>query len=1568
MAHALRYFCSWQSERYKHQMRLELWEKDYKGEATAMVLSGEPKLTMEEGDTICGSSLDFGLLSETNGQYLHLYTTDNHKYLIKILRDGAVMWEGYLLPEYYSEAYIAAPYTVSFTATDWLGMLKNVDFPAEDTRVPILQIIKTCLQYTELPLDFACQLDMRVEGINDTTNVLGALYLNPMTFTGYNCYEVLEKILASFNATLRQTGHRWLISSIDDELPLRLISWDSLSYTGDGESNNGEVIGTNFAGTFIDGSMTMAIEPAKKSVDLSQDIFYRESWLKDYDFHSADAWTWPAHSHIFPPGLAYYIKDGVLLEQISVDYLIANRIDSHELLYLSQVINVEGASDDSEYTLGIKFFTPYTGDNMTALLVKIINRSSTSLTQDVAYLSKDGWTNEESYIELNGTSAEPKYISTHTYNRGGRQYLIYDKENWPTTKINFISIPYTGTLEIRIELWSTTCFGGVYLTKTNITKNLTISSSLNPDAAETASSVNLMLCDSPEERNVELGVLNYFSLSDGALTTGKKWYYNGQEYEDFLHAMAYSYSRCYANKRQKLSGALYTDKIYNLCSFTDKWSGKRHTIKSWLYSIISERLDSMEIIETPAKEIELTLSTPEAGSSNKQNQPSGGTSGGGATSMAGSGRYVNLDTAQEVSGEKTWNDNANFKKNINVAGDGIFGGEVVAIAGDAEPAGVTNYAQLQGKPSINGKELASGNNTLDELGIQPKGDYTTASQLATTLENYATKVFVSNNYATKAAVNTIQALIPATASADNQLADKAFVNSSIATATAEFRGSFTSLDELKATSGNLNDYAFYLHTDSVGNSIVDRYKWTTAGWLYEYTLNNSSFTAEQWAALNSAITATLVQSYNNHLNNSIIHITAEERTKWNNKWDYNEEAIKAVKVNAAGSADYASSAGDADTLDGYHADIMVKSYIDSTDNFTSFTDRAFFQTAFINNVGDFCSLVIPTWGGNNTESYYTTELRFYNGSKNPMIRVINPYGTSDWYTLARTVDNVASATKLQDNTAFTAWGQTFFENGKPKNVSGDLTNVGNITASGKATIQGDIVCGGEVVAIVGEGTPVGVTDYSALTGKPSINGVTLVSGNNTLASLGIQAAGDYATNSGVNTLLADYATKTFVANNYAGKSAFNTHTADTDIHITATERAAWDAKWNYNEATIKAVKVNSASSADSVAWAGISGKPTTFTPSAHTHTASDVSGLPTSLKNPYALTFGSKTYDGSAAATITASDLGALTAHQSIYALTLQVNGTSKGVYNPASAAKTINIAVPTKTSDITNDSGFITSAAIPTALKNPYAVEIKANGVSLGTYDGSAAATFNLSAANVGAASKVHSHNASEISGLPTNLSAFTNDVGFITGITKSMVEGVLTGNITSHTHTFASLTSKPTTIAGYGITDAITAGNIGSQSVNYATSAGDADTLDGYHADIMVKSYIDSTDNFTSFTDRAFFQTAFINNVGDFCSLVIPTWGGNNTESYYTTELRFYNGSKNPMIRVINPYGTSDWYTLARTVDNVASATKLQDNTAFTAWGQTFFENGKPKNVSGDAHITGDLIVDGEVSALVA
>lgn len=45
----------------------------------------------------------------------------------------------------------------------------------------------------------------------------------------------------------------------------------------------------------------------------------------------------------------------------------------------------------------------------------------------------------------------------------------------------------------------------------------------------------------------------------------------------------------------------------------------------------------------------------------------------------------------------------------------------------------------------------------------------------------------------------------------------------------------------------------------------------------------------------------------------------------------------------------------------------------------------------------------------------------------------------------------------------------------------------------------------------------------------------------------------------------------------------------------------------------------------------------------------------------------------------------------------------------------------------------------------------------------------------------------------------------GTLPTVTKTQVENVLTGSISSHYHTFASLGSKPNTIDGYGITDAV-------------------------------------------------------------------------------------------------------------------------------------------------------------------
>lgn len=106
-------------------------------------------------------------------------------------------------------------------------------------------------------------------------------------------------------------------------------------------------------------------------------------------------------------------------------------------------------------------------------------------------------------------------------------------------------------------------------------------------------------------------------------------------------------------------------------------------------------------------------------------------------------------------------------------------------------------------------------------------------------------------------INVINSKIPSNATDENQLADKDFVNSSISTNTAYPIGTFSSFEELEAYSEELtnNDYAYVIVNES-GNRVFKRYKWNekTQKWKYEFDLNTTGFTAEQWATINSKIT------------------------------------------------------------------------------------------------------------------------------------------------------------------------------------------------------------------------------------------------------------------------------------------------------------------------------------------------------------------------------------------------------------------------------------------------------------------------------------------------------------------------------------------------------------------------------------------------------------------------------------------------------------------------------------------------------------------------------------------
>ena len=110
------------------------------------------------------------------------------------------------------------------------------------------------------------------------------------------------------------------------------------------------------------------------------------------------------------------------------------------------------------------------------------------------------------------------------------------------------------------------------------------------------------------------------------------------------------------------------------------------------------------------------------------------------------------------------------------------------------------------------------------------------------------------------------------------MADKDYVNTGIATATATFRGTYHVINDLSlntsatheqiaaklstvVTTADQNDYCFVQIPENASSSNiirVERYKYADNAWAYEYDLNNSGFTSAQWAAINSGVTSTNV--------------------------------------------------------------------------------------------------------------------------------------------------------------------------------------------------------------------------------------------------------------------------------------------------------------------------------------------------------------------------------------------------------------------------------------------------------------------------------------------------------------------------------------------------------------------------------------------------------------------------------------------------------------------------------------------------------------------------------------
>ena len=330
-----------------------------------------------------------------------------------------------------------------------------------------------------------------------------------------------------------------------------------------------------------------------------------------------------------------------------------------------------------------------------------------------------------------------------------------------------------------------------------------------------------------------------------------------------------------------------------------------------------------------------------------------------------------------------------------------------------------------------------------------------------------------------------------------------------------------------------------------------------------------------------------------------------------------------------------------------------------------------------------------------------------------------------------------------------------------------------------------------------------------------------------------------------------------------------------------------------------------------------------------------------------------------------------LTSHQSLdgYVNAISVSGSGNAITSVSKSGKGITFTKgATFLTSHQSLANYYTKSSVDSLLSGKSATShthsVKINGVTK-TIAASGGTAVDLGTYLTSHQSLADYAKKSEI---PTKVSQLTNDTGYITS-SGSCAYATSAGNAdkVDGIHANGLLTALSNSDKGISITVGGTTKSISNISVNYASSAGNADTVDGYHAShLLVKrgrlgAY--NIDKETTFGTRDIQPESEVTISG---KRPFNGWGTllviGSIDGASNHQLAF-TGNNRMIIRCAygtsNNYNTKDWATVALTSDNVASATKLK--TPRTIWGQSFDGTG---NVNGTIYINNS---DSENGAII-
>ena len=233
MPYGLRYTIT-QILRNGNNQVLEIYERDY---VAGVVKTYKPVSIIVQPNsneeypypTIISTQVNFSILLETQDdydQFPNVLSQDDRKYYVILKESTNVMWRGFMFNDYTQMGFSTGITQADFTCIDGISFIQNIEYVRDDsinqldTQLNVISDGLKLLGYPDvLNLVVACSyfaggmLD-RQDGVSNEP--FSQIYQYRRDFMGESYYDIIGKIMKSFNCRMFQANGDWCIFSMNE--------------------------------------------------------------------------------------------------------------------------------------------------------------------------------------------------------------------------------------------------------------------------------------------------------------------------------------------------------------------------------------------------------------------------------------------------------------------------------------------------------------------------------------------------------------------------------------------------------------------------------------------------------------------------------------------------------------------------------------------------------------------------------------------------------------------------------------------------------------------------------------------------------------------------------------------------------------------------------------------------------------------------------------------------------------------------------------------------------------------------------------------------------------------------------------------------------------------------------------------------------------------------------------------------------------------------------------------------------------------------------------------------------